>query len=105
MFTAIAAVVIFGGVLALGIFMLRWQYRRSEQLLEQWARQHSYRVVEREERTAAGEGPMNRFAGNKQIVYRLKLVDEAGHVRHATVRVGSLESGVLSDQVSVEWEP
>jgi hypothetical protein len=105
MLMAIAAVVIFGGVLALGIFMLRWQYRRGEQLLDQWARQHSYRVVESEERTAPGDGPMNRFAKNKQIVYQVKLVDEAGQTRRARVKVGSPETGVLSDHVSVEWEP
>jgi hypothetical protein len=105
MLTAAVAVMIFGGVLALGILMLRWQYRRGEELLEQWARQHSYRVIEREERTAPGDGPMNRYARNKQIVYSVKLVDDTGRIRHARVRIGSPETGVLSERVSVEWDP
>jgi len=105
MLTAAMAVIIFGGVLAFGIFMLRSQYRRAEQLVDRWAVEHSYRVIEREEQTAPGDGPMNRYAANKQIVYAVKLVDRSGNIRHAKLRVGSPETGVLSDRVSVEWDP
>jgi hypothetical protein len=104
MLTAAIALMIFGAVLALGIFMLRWQYRRADELLDEWARHHSYRVLERQERTAPGDGPMNRSARNKQVVYSVKLIDQDGNVRLAQVSVGSPETGVLSDRVSVEWE-
>ena len=105
MLTVAMAVLIFGGVLALGIFMLRWQQRRAEQLIEQWAKRHSYRVLEQEERTALGEGPMNRYAKNKAIVHAVKVADPDGKIRRARLTVGSPDMGVLSEQVSVEWEP
>ena len=105
MLTVAMAMLIFGGVLTLGIFMLRWQHRRAERLVEQWAQRHSYRVLEREERIAPGDGPMNRYAENKAIVYAVKVADREGNVRHARLTVGSPELGVLSEQVSVEWEP
>src|SRR5262245_46733645 len=95
------AVILFGSVLAVGIFILRWQYRRADQLLDAWARDHGYRLLEREERTPAGDGPMNRYARNKQIVYSVSLVDQSGTIRRAQVRVGNPDTGVLSDEVSV----
>ena len=103
--TVAMAVLIFGGVLAIGIFMLRWQHRRAEQLVEEWAQRHSYRVLEREDRTAPGDGPMNRYAKNRAIVYAVKVADPDGKIRRARLTVGSPDMGVLSDQVSVEWEP
>lgn len=105
MLTVASAILIFGSVVALGIMMLRWQFRKGEQLLDQWARQHGFEVIERTERTPPGAGPMNRYAANKQIVYAVRVRNESGRVRTATVRVGSPEMGVMSDEISVEWDP
>jgi hypothetical protein len=100
----VAAVVLFGGVLALGIFMFRFQQQRGEELLEAWAARQGYRLLSREPANPPGTGPMHRSASNKQVMYRVRVSDDAGQVREGTVRVGAPATGVLSDEVSVEWD-
>jgi hypothetical protein len=41
----------------------------------------------------------------EQIIYRIKAADDSGLVRRGSVRLGSAATGVLSDDVSVEWDP
>jgi len=102
--TVILAVLIFGGVLAAGVYMVRFQRRKGEELLAAWAARQRLRILDREPANAPGTGPMHRNAANKQVVYRIKASDEAGQVRTGTVRVGSATLGVLSDEVTVEWD-
>ena len=96
-------ILIFGGVLASGIYMLRWQQKKGEALLAAWAEQQHLRILEYETANPPGTGPMSRNAANKQVLYRIKAVDESGQVRQGTVRVGSALAGVLSNDVTVEW--
>lgn len=101
----VMAILIFGGVLALGVYMFRWQQGKGEAMLNAWAAQQHLRLLEREPANPPGTGPMDRNASNKQIIYRIKAADESGLVRRGTVRLGSAATGVLSDDVSVEWDP
>ena len=105
MLPVIMAIVIFGGVLALGVYMYRWQYAKGQELLRAWADKEHLRLLESEVANPPGTGPMNRNASNKQIVYRIRAADASGQVRRGTVRVGSAGTGVISDDVQVEWDP
>ena len=99
------AILIFGGVLAFGVYMLRWQEKKGEALLVAWAGQQHLRILECEAANPPGTGPMDRNAANKQILYRIKAVDESGEVRQGIVRIGSPLGGVMSDDITVEWGP
>jgi len=105
MFPVVMAMVLFGAVLALGVYMFRWQQRKGEAVLNGWAARERLQLLEVEPANPIGTGPMNRNASDKRIVYRVKVEDQAGRVRWGTVRVGLPGSGVLSDKVSVEWDP
>ena len=105
MVPVVMAILIFGGVLGLGVYMFRWQHAKGDALLREWAARQHLRVLESEPANPPRTGPMDRNAANKQIVYRIKVEDESGHVRRGTVRVGTAATGVLSDDVNVEWDP
>src|SRR4051812_13505255 len=105
MLLVVMAILIFGGVLALGVYMFRWQQGRGEAMLNAWAARQHLRLLEREAANPPGTGPMDRNASNKQIIYRIKAEDQAGQIRRGTVRLGSPTTGVLSDAVTVQWDP
>ena len=105
MLPVLMAILILGGVLGLGVFMYRWQQGKGEAMLNAWADRQHLRLLEREPANPPGTGPMDRNASNKQIIYRIKAADASGQVRRGTVRLGSATTGVLSDDVSVEWDP
>jgi hypothetical protein len=102
-FVIIGAVVLFGGFLAFAIFTIRWQYRRADQLLEKWAQEHGAKVLDKQKANPLGTGPMQR-SGNKQVFYRVTMIDAAGASRVALFKLGSETSGTLSSDVSVNWE-
>jgi hypothetical protein len=104
MLPVVMAILVLGGVLALGVFMYRWQRGRGEAMLSAWAEREHLRLLEREPANPPGTGPMDRNASNKQIVYRIKAEDRSGQIRRGTVRLGSATTGVLSDAVTVEWD-
>ena len=102
--TVILAILIFGGVLAVGVYMVRFQRRKGEAMLAAWAAGQRLRILECQPANPPGTGPMHRNAADKQVVYRIKATDESGHVRKGTVRVGTAVLGVLSDEVAVDWD-
>jgi hypothetical protein len=97
------AVILFGGLLAIGIYTIRWQYRRADALLEEWARAQGAKVIGKQKANPLGTGPMQR-SGNKQVFYRVTLIDAAGAKKVALFKLGSATTGTLSKDVSVEWE-
>jgi hypothetical protein len=97
-------VVLFAGLIVFGIWMVRWQYRKAETRLREWAQQHHYQILETESANPIGTGPMAR-SGNKQVMFRVTLSDGSGVRRRALVKVGSESIGVLGGDVVVEWEP
>lgn len=105
MLFAVMAMVLFGAVLAFGVYMFRWQQRTGEAMLRDWAARERLRLLESQPANPIGTGPMNRSAADKRLVYRITVEDQAGRHRRGTVRVGLPGSGVLSENVSVEWEP
>jgi len=102
--TVILAILIFGGVLALGVYMARFQRRKGESMLAAWAAGQRLRLLACEPANPPGTGPMHRNAADKRLVYRITASDDAGRVRQGTVRVGTAALGVLVDEVAVEWD-
>jgi len=105
MLTGLIVLLLFGGMLALGVYMYRWQQHRGEETLRAWAAREGLRLLESEPANSPGTGPMNRNAADKRIVYRIKVEDQTGRIRRGLVRVGQPGVGALSDSLSVEWDP
>jgi len=105
MLPVVMAILVLGGVLVLGVFMYRWQQGKGDAMLNAWADREHLRLLEREPANPPGTGPMDRNASNKQIIYRIKVEDRSGQIRRGTVRLGSPTTGVLSDAVTVQWDP
>jgi hypothetical protein len=94
---------LFAVVIGSGILMYRWQYRTADAKLHRWAQQFHYTVVEKHGANPLGTGPLAR-SGNKQVMYRVTVEDASGARRCALVTIGGRMTGVLSDELSVEWE-
>ena len=86
------------------VYMLRWQYRTAETRLRSWAEKSEYTLLEQQRANPAGTGPMTRSTTSKQVVYRVVVATPAGVRRSALVRIGSPMAGVMSEEISVEWQ-
>jgi len=95
---------LFVAVALFGWWMFRWQYNKADTMLDNWAAQNDYVIVEKADGNPSGTGPKDRYAGNKQIMYRVVVKDSKGETKSGLVKLGSESSGTLSDQASVEWD-
>lgn len=96
-------VVLFAVGITFGIWMFRWQYRKAELQLQRWAERSNYQLLDKESANPFDTGPMTR-SGNKQVMYRVTIADQNGVRRRALVKLGSPTTGMLSDDLIVEWE-
>ena len=80
-----------------------WHFRRSRDILRRWADENGYELVSVERRFVF-RGPFWWRTAKGQEVFYVVVRDSAGHCRNAHVRVGGWFTGLLSDQVSCEWE-
>ena len=94
---------LFVALLVLVSFGLRWQYTRSETLLERWAEENGFTIVERRLRHLF-RAPFTWTTAEGQTVYRVTVVDSSGRERRGWVRCGSFTFGLLSDKVRVRWD-
>lgn len=100
----ISALVVFGVLIAAGIYMYRWQLRKADSLLEEWAERSQLRILAKERANPPGTGPDAMRAANKQVMYRVTLVDAEGVERRGLVKLGTESTGVLSERVEVLWD-
>ena len=96
-------IVIFGGVLLFGWWMLRWQYSKADSMLENWATQNNYQILEKTDANE-GDGPMGRRGSNTYVKYRIKVKTADGGTKTGIITLGSERTGVLSDEVKVDWD-
>jgi hypothetical protein len=94
---------LFVALLVLVSFGLRWQYTRSETLLERWAEENGFTIADCRLRNFF-RGPFTWTPANGQTVYRVTVMDGSGHERSGWVRCGSFAFGLLSDKVCVRWD-
>ena len=83
--------------------MIRWQYSKADRLLENWAAQNNYKLIEKQDANF-GDGPLGRRGSKTYVKYRVKIEDENGNIKTGIVFLGSETTGVLSDEVRVEWD-
>jgi lipopolysaccharide export LptBFGC system permease protein LptF len=95
---------LFVAVALFGWWVFRWQYNRADVLLDQWAHENNYTVIDKLDANPSGTGPKDRWAKNKQIMYRVTVKDSDGNTKSGVVKLGSEHSGTISDQVTVEWD-
>jgi len=94
---------LFAVVLLFGIWMVRWQYREADAMLDRWARASGYELLERE-RDDSSTGPMASRSSSRQVVYHVVVKDEKGRRRTGRVVCGGKSTGVLDNKVSVRWD-
>lgn len=95
--------VVFGGVLIFALWMIRWQYSKADVLLDNWATQNHYKLLEKENANF-GDGPLGRRGAKTQVKYRIKVEDENGTIKTGLAYLGGENVGVLSNEVKVEWD-
>lgn len=105
MMVIVLVVFIFGGLILLEVWIVRWQYRTAEARLQQWAEQSRYQVLSKEPANPYGTGPMSgRGGSNKQVMYRVTVRDADGREKRGLVKVGSKWEGVQSHDLVVQWD-
>lgn len=93
----------FVAVLFFGWWMLHWQFRRADELLETWAKDNKLRVVEKK-LANFGDGPTGTRQSSKKVKYRITVADEQGQQKRGVISVGSKTIGALGNEVTVEWD-
>lgn len=96
-------VIVFGGVLVFAFWMIRWQYSKADRMLENWAAQNNYNLIKKQDANF-GDGPLGRRGAKTQVKYRVKVEDANGQKKTGIVYLGGENTGVLSDEVRVEWD-
>lgn len=94
---------IMGVALVFGVVSLAWHFMRGRELVEEWARQHSYALEECQYRYLT-RGPYLWASSKSQAVYRVKVRTPDGQVHWGWVRCGGWIAGMFSNQVDVRWD-
>jgi hypothetical protein len=97
-------IVVFSLVGLFGWWMYRWQYTKADDLLDNWARSNHYQVLKKEKANPGGTGPGVRYAENTQVIYRIEVLDAAGQIKTALIKIGGETAGTLSDAIEVVWD-
>ena len=92
--------IIFIGVIIASVV---WKESRGQELLERWARENSFRLLNVEE-CYFNRGPFFWTTAKGQVVFRVEVQDSQGRQRNGWVRCGSWIGGLLSDETEVRWE-
>ena len=93
-------VVLFIGIAVFAFFL---SFSRSESVLDEWANENGFEILESEYRTFF-RGPFFFRSSKGQTVYRVKVRDRDGRVRSGWVRCGGWFLGLLSDKAVVDWD-
>jgi hypothetical protein len=99
----ILLIIVFGGVLIFGWWMIRWQYSKADSMLDNWATQNNYKVLEKTDANV-GDGPMGRRGASTFVKYRIKVQDPEGKIKTGIIILGNENTGVLSDEIKVNWD-
>ena len=78
-------------------------YRHAASLLDQWAADNNYRILESDRRYLR-KGPFTWSSSQSQIIYHVTVQDPSGNTRHAWVRCGSFILGAWQNVVDVRWD-
>jgi hypothetical protein len=90
-------------VVVFAMVMMAWSASRGRTILERWAANNGYRLIDSERRLLR-KGPYFWCSSKGQDVFYVTVEDEQGRVRHGYVRCGGWFLGLLSDEATVEWD-
>lgn len=90
-------------LIVVAIGSIFWNVSRSQEVLQHWADQNGYRLLEAKN-APFFRGPFFWTSTKGQTVYRVRVEDSAGRTRSGWVRCGSWAWGVLSDEAQVHWD-
>ena len=90
-------------ILVLGVLIINWQFKKARRLIDEWTARNGYRILNRRFQLF-WRGPFWWRSSKGQMVYRVTVQDRDGNTRKAWIRCGGFFAGLLSDQVSVEWD-
>lgn len=83
--------------------ILYWHARRSAEILQKWADDNGFEILEKSSRTFL-TGPFFFRASHKQTVYRVTVGTKTGEVRTGWVACGSYWWGLCLNQAQVRWD-
>ena len=87
---------------AVAIGVLAWHFSRSDDVVQKWAQENGFRLIE--QKYAHLKGPFFWTASKGQSVYRVTIEDGDGRRRSGWVLCGSWWGGLMSDQAQVRWD-
>lgn len=80
-----------------------WSSSRSQTIIEDWAQQNNYRLLE-SNAPLLNKGPFFWTTSKGQTVYRFTIEDQTGRTRSGWARCGSWMLGLMSEQIEVRWD-
>jgi hypothetical protein len=89
--------------LVVGIAALGWHFSRARSMLERWASDNGYQILNKEYRNLF-RGPFLWTTSKGQAVYHVRVRDRQGLEHTGWVRCGSWFLGLISDKIEVKWD-
>jgi hypothetical protein len=87
----------------IGVVALWWDITRSRALLNRWAADSGFQIIESHYRVFR-KGPFFWTSSRGQTVYFVTIRDRQGYQRSGWVRCGSWWWGLWSTETQVRWE-
>lgn len=94
---------LFGFVIVVAIASIFWQFSRSREMLEQWAAENGFQLIEARYRWIV-RGPFFWTSSKGQTVYRIAVMTREGHRHTGWARCGGWFFGLFTYKVSVIWD-
>jgi len=94
---------LFAVFLIFAVWLMRWQFNKADRLLENWARENNYRILEKQNANF-GDGPAGTRQSSSQVKYRIVVLDGGNRRKSGLVTIGSKNLGTLSDEIAVGWD-
>ena len=91
----------FVAVLGVAAIIL-WGFVRSDQILDKWAADNGYKIIQREYKFFWNI--LDFPASRGQTVYHVIVVDDGGNKRSGMVRCGGWVFGILENTATVKWD-
>lgn len=99
----VGAVLLVFVVVAVGVASIVWHFWRSRSILQGWADENGFRLIESRYRWIA-RGPFFWTTSKSQAVYRITVEDAQGQRRTGWARCGTWLGGLWSRRVDVRWD-
>jgi len=90
-------------MIAIAALAFFWHFSRSKSILQKWAFQNGYEILDRNYRNFA-KGPFFWTSARGQAVYHVTVRDQQGQIHSGWVRCGGWITGLWSDKAEVRWE-